>query len=65
MDIAYMGLLLIAALLGAPPPAGRTALRRCLLAAAPARLATALRRLPLGSGLPAGCATPLWCHDKL
>ena len=64
VDIAYRDLLLVATLLGAPPPAGRTALG-CLLAAAPARLATALRRLPLGGGLPAGCAASLRCHGEL
>ena len=47
-------------LLGAPPPA----LRSSLLAAAP--LGLALRRLPLGCGLPARSTTSLGCHgDKV
>ena len=64
MDLAYTDLLVVAALLGTPPPAGLAALGRCLLAA-PARLA-ALRRLPLRGGLPARCATTsLRCHGEL
>jgi len=58
-------LLVIITLLRAPPPARLAALGRGLLAAAPARLATALRRLPLGGGLPARCATSLRCHGEL
>ena len=59
-----MDLLLVASLLGTPP-ARLAALGRGLLAAAPARLATALRRLPLRGGLPARCATSLGCHAEL
>ena len=60
-----MDLLVVASLLGTPPPARLAALGRGLLAAAPARLATALRRLPLRGGLPARCATSLGCHAEL
>ena len=59
----YKDLLVVIALLGAPPPARLAALGRGLLAAAPAGLPAALRRLPLGGRLPAGCATtPLRGH---
>ena len=48
-----MDLLVVVALLGAPPPAGLATLWGRLLAAAPFRLPAALCRLPLRGRLPA------------
>ena len=60
-----MDLLVVVALLGAPPPAGLTTLGSRLLAAAPFRLPAALCRFPLGGRLPARCTTSLRRHGRL
>ena len=61
-----MDLLVVVALLGAPPPpAGLPTLGGRLLAAAPFRLPAALCRLPLGGRLPARCTTSLRRHGRL